>query len=260
MPTKVLDKGSVELIDCMGSDLTVVNCARVSFDSESTWELDDVTKERRLSKRDTSLIYFLARGMSSQEWQELIAEFCAISDPVQMEKMMLYFNRKAQHWAPFAHPMVQLRVKAPLFVARQLFKHKVGFQESEVSLRYITHDGERYEPDVWRGVPPEGVKQGSSGVVKLSELFLDLLEDDRQAIEHDYHQLLKAGVAPEMARIELPMATYTTWIWTASLAAIARMYNQRSDPHAQWESQQYAHAIGDIMKDLFPVSWEALTG
>lgn len=253
MPTKVLDKGSVELIECMGSDLTVVNCARVSFDSESTWEFNEVTKERQLSERDRRLIFFLARGMDSKEWQSLILEFCSITDPTQMENMMLYFHRKAQHWAPFAHPTVQLRVKSPIFVRTQLFKHKVGANESEVSRRYVDSEPELYTPDKWRERPDKSVKQGS-GDATIPFTY------NHEAHITVYNRALEEGVAPEQARMVLPQSTYTEWVWTGSLAFFARVYNQRADSHAQWESQQYAHAIGNIMKDLFPVSWEALTG
>jgi thymidylate synthase (FAD) len=83
-----------------------------------------------------------------------------------------------------------------------------------------------------------------------------------QAIEvcnHAYKDLLKIGIAPEQARFVLPQGTYTEWWWTGSLAAYARVYKQRSDPHAQWEVREYANAIGKIVEPLYPKSWVALT-
>lgn len=274
-----LDKGHVQCMDHMGTDLSVVNAARVSFDKESEWEWGEPVEreesnyphsrsydvwveypDKKLSSRDTSLIYFLARGLRQSEWDAEVQRFCDTTDPEQMEKMMVSLRRRAQHWAPFSHAIVSLRVKAPVFVVRQLFKHKVGFAESEVSLRYVKHSTERYVPEEWRGVPEEGVKQGSEGKVDLTPEMTTDTELQREDTSRLYEGLLRSGVAPELARIELPFATYTEWIWTGSIAAFARMFNQRTDSHAQWESQEYARAVGEIIAPMFPVSWEALCG
>ena len=222
----VLDKGFVQLMRCADSDLDVVNAARVSFDKESDWEYvplpDDPTTVAftRLSDRDTKLIHYLARE---------------------------------NHWSPFSHPQIRLRVKAPIFVRTQLFKHKVGAVENEISRRYVDTPPELYIPKKWRGRPDKSIKQGSGG------------ESIPFAYNHEghlivYQRALDEGVAPEQARMVLPQSTYTEWIWTGSLAAFARVFNQRSDSHAQWEAQQYAKAIGEIMEPLFQVSWRALTG
>lgn len=270
----VLDKGHVQYMDHMGTDLTVVNAARVSFDKESDWASEystaccsteggscpyETEHLNTLSERDRSLIFFLARGLRQKEWDAEIQKFCDTTDPAVMEKMMLEFRRRAQHWAPFSHAMLSVRIKAPLFVARQLFKHKVGFAESEISMRYVKHSTERYVPKEWRGVPEAGVKQGSEGVVEVKATLAGDIEVHRQYSSGIYTELLSENVAPELARIELPMATYTEWILTGSVAAFARLYNQRIDSHAQWEAQQYAKAIGEIVESYFPVSWEALT-
>ena len=231
MKVDVLDKGFVQLMRCADSDLDVVNAARVSFDKESKWEFygdcDHGGPSKGLSDRDTKLINYLAAH---------------------------------GHWTPFAHPQVRLRVKAPIFVRTQMFKHKFGAVENEVSRRYVDNPPEFYEPDMWRGRPDKSIKQGSgesveyNGIVKTQ---YHLAVDD---LHQEYQWLLDSGVAPEMARMILPQSTYTEWIWTGSLAFFARVYNQRSDPHAQWEAQEYARAIGEIMAPLFPVSWAALTG
>jgi len=222
----VLDKGHVEYIEHMGSDLTVVNAARVSFAKTSEWEQ---TKDgtRQLSQKDQRLIKYLAQH---------------------------------NHWTPFAHPQITLRIKAPIFVRTQLFKHKVGFTENEISRRYVTNEPEFYTPD-WRAAPTDGAKQGSSDFI-----YDPVVEDldrmyNRIALESVdiYKELMKNGVAPEQARSVLPQGTYTEWWWTGSLSAYARVFKQRIDAHAQWEIQQYADAIGKILEPLFPHSWAVLT-
>lgn len=222
----VLDKGHVEYIEHMGSDLTVVNAARVSFAKTGEWETTE-DGARQLSQRDQKLIKYLAQH---------------------------------NHWTPFAHPQITLRIKAPIFVRTQLFKHKVGFTENEISRRYVTNEPEFYTPD-WRAAPTDGAKQGSSDFI-----YDPVVEDldrmyNRIALESVdiYKELMKNGVAPEQARSVLPQGTYTEWWWTGSLSAYARVFKQRIDAHAQWEIQQYADAIGKILEPLFPHSWAVLT-
>jgi thymidylate synthase (FAD) len=223
---QVLDKGHVDYIDHMGSDLTVVNAARVSFNKESSLEYSDSEfAVGRLSEKDKKLISYLS---------------------------------KHNHWTPFAHPQISLRIKAPIFVRAQLGKHQVGFVMNEVSRRYVTDKPEIYSP-VWRGAPTNGAKQGSSGFIERNPYIMDLYENFSEDSLEIYEELLKQGVAPEQARGILPQATYTEWWWTGSLSAYARVYIQRIDTHAQWECQQYAKAIDEIIRPLFPVSWKELT-
>lgn len=219
----VLDKGFVSLIDYMGSDLTVVNAARVSFNKESDWEEQDGLTF--LSIKDEKLIKYLAKN---------------------------------NHWTPFAHPVISLRIKAPIFVRTQLFKHKVGFTENEISRRYVTFDAEVYNPH-WRDAPKDGAKQGSSGFSIYNKSADDVFNSSVKKSISAYKSLLHLGIAPEQARSVLPQGTYTEWWWTGSLSAYARVYKQRIDAHAQWEVQQYAKAIGEIIEPLFPVSWKVLT-
>ena len=221
--TDVLDKGFVSLIDYMGSDLTVVNAARVSFNKESEWEEQDGLTF--LSIKDEKLIKYLAKN---------------------------------NHWTPFAHPVISLRIKAPIFVRTQLFKHKVGFTENEISRRYVTFDAEVYNPH-WRDAPKDGAKQGSSGFSIYNKSADDVFNSSVEKSIAAYKSLLHLGIAPEQARSVLPQGTYTEWWWTGSLSAYARVYKQRIDAHAQWEVQQYAKAIGEIIEPLFPVSWKVLT-
>lgn len=241
MDVRVIDNGSVSYIDHMGSDLTVVNSARVSFDSESKWEVD----REALSK-------------FKSETKPPESEFKILS---KKDKALIAYLAEHNHWTPFAHPQITLRIKAPISIRTQFFKHKQGFVENEVSRRYVNNTPDFYHP-MWRSAPTDGAKQGSSD-------FLSYTDDD--SIDGDYHfaitgclltyeKLIKRGVAPEQARFVLPQGCLTEWYWTGSLAAYSRFYRQRSETHAQWEIQQYAHAVAKIIKPLFPVSWKALRG
>jgi thymidylate synthase (FAD) len=228
----VLDRGFVEYVDHLGDDLTVVNAARVSFNKESDWDSEPNWtgyREQKLSDRDRKLIKYLATH---------------------------------KHWTPFAHPQITLRIKAPIFVRTQLFKHKVGFTENEVSRRYVSDPPSVYMPR-WRGKPTNGAKQGSEDFMPIDEDYNTVNRHYEMTVKEallTYDELLNRGVAPEQARAVLPQGTYTEWWWTGSLAAYARVFSQRSDPHAQWECRQYADAINLIIQPLFPHSWVALTG
>jgi thymidylate synthase (FAD) len=180
----------------------------------------------------------------------------------EKDKKLITYLAKHKHWTPFAHPQITLRIKAPIFVRTQLFKHKVGFVENEISRRYVTFDPEIYMP-TWRSAPTDGAKQGSSDFMQDDHILRDIqITAGKTHLEglSAYQKLLDMGVAPEQARGVLPQNTYTEWWWTGSLSSYARVYAQRIDAHAQWEVQQYAKAINDIIQPLFPVSWAVLTG
>lgn len=225
----VLDHGHVDLVDYMGSDLSVANAARVSFNKESSWEYaDSDVSIRSLSDKDTKLIRYLA---------------------------------KHNHFTPFCHPQISLRIKCPIFVRAQLGKHQVGLVMNEVSRRYVTYEPEIYTP-LWRNSPTDGAKQGSSGPIEDLDHCIKLRQEyDGVAKEclDLYNRLLADGVAPEQARSILPQGTYTEFVWTGSLYAFARVYNLRIDTHAQWEIQEYAKAIDKLIAPFFPVSWQTLT-
>lgn len=224
----VLDAGFVEYVDHMGSDLTIVNAARVSFNKESDWEEIDHEGVGHLTAKDSKLMDYLA---------------------------------KHNHWTPFAHTSITLRIKAPISIRTQLFKHKVGFVENEISRRYVSYEPDLYYP-FFRSKPTNGAKQGSEDFItdKKKKEYIDKIyrENTAQAIDV-YNDLIEAGVAPEQARFVLPQGVYTEWWWTGSLSAYARVYKQRMDPHAQWEVQEYAKAIGEIISPLFNESWSVLT-
>lgn len=223
----------VTLIDHMGSDLSVCNAARVSFAKESDWDYAAPGPnwgEKSLSEPDTKLIAYLA---------------------------------KHNHWSPFAHCFVSFRIKAPIFVARQLVKHQVGLAWNEESRRYIDEEPEFFFPDVWRGRPEGSIKQGSSGVVtSMSYDARQTPDDEARNVCGDalliYEEMLRSGVAPEQARMILPQNTMTNWIWSGSLMAFARVCGLRLDSHAQQETAEVAKLIDAEMSKLFPVSWEAL--
>jgi len=174
---------------------------------------------------------------------------------------LIAYLAKHKHWTPFAHPQITLRIKAPIFVRTQLFKHKVGFTENEVSRRYVSDPPSVYFPR-WRGAPTNGAKQGSEDFMPVDDDYNTVNRHYELTVREallTYDELLKRGVAPEQARAVLPQGTYTEWWWTGSLSAFARVYAQRSDPHAQWECQQYANAMSAIIAPLFPHCWAALT-
>lgn len=224
---------NVDYVDHMGTDLTVVNAARVSFDKTSEWErqhwnhitnTEDI-ELRELSTRDTKLINYLA---------------------------------KHKHWTPFSHPQISFRIKAPIFVARQWFKHMIGITRNETSRRYVDEEPEFFKL-IWR-LRAESVKQGSAGEapsdvqVKANEIF----DRAMQTALDGYDELLRLGIAPEQARAVLPQNMMTEWIETASLAAVCRSVKLRLDPHAQLETREVAERIAEIVAPLFPVSWAAL--
>lgn len=234
----LISKQQVTLVDHMGSDLSVVNAARVSFDKESEWEEVEVGSyeesyiKHYLSEKDQKLISYLARH---------------------------------NHWSPFAHTSLQFRIKAPIFVARQLVKHQVGGVWNEVSRRYVDSEPEFYFPDVWRG-KPENAKQGSSEVDITPAYQVehgDYTPTDRLKMVciralSAYEDFISIGMAPEQARMVLPQNTMTEWIWTGSLMFFARVCKLRLDAHAQQETQEIAQLINGLIPNEFEHSWKAL--
>ena len=224
MITAKYEQMQADYVDHMGSDVNVVNAARVSFAKEaSTFDLE----------KDTKLINYLA---------------------------------KHNHWSPLAHTSVSIRVKAPIFMARQFVKHQIGLVWNEESRRYIDDTPTFWYPKSWR-TRPENAKQGSgSGTVDITTYYGTQGKngmDDPVAISVDialetYYLLLEKGVAPEQARMVLPQNTMTNWIWTGSLVAFARVCKLRLDSHAQKEAQELAQKINEVVAPLYPVSWAAL--
>jgi len=236
---KVLNKGFVEYVDHMGSDLTVCNAARVSFNKETEWCFNEVA----YSKIQGSI-----PGWVHDEFKELCDK----------DRNLVKFLADNNHWTPFAHPQITLRIKAPVSIRTQFFKHKAGFVENEISRRYVSFEPDFYYPN-WRGKPKDQVKQGSEDFVSIDKETELGYENAIKVCMYTYTQLLENGVAPEQARFVLPQGMYTEWYWTGSLAAYARFYSQRIDEHAQWEIRQYAKEIGNLISPLFPYCWKCLT-
>jgi thymidylate synthase (FAD) len=221
----------VTYVDHMGSDLSVVNAARVSFGKKSDW-LPRVHNGEQLvlTPKDAKLISYLA---------------------------------KHQHKSPFNHAFATFHIKAPIFVARQLQKHEY-MPWNEISRRYVDSEPEFYQPDVWRGRAKDK-KQGSEGEVTmvdvsgrfpLSPRTVQTLSDGKTL--EAYRNLIDAGVAPEQARMVLPQSMMTEWYWSGSLHAFAKMCSLRLKPDTQYETRLVAEQIEDKMTELFPESWTAL--
>jgi len=227
---EVLDKGYVRLVNHMGSDLTVANAARVSYAKESN----------ELNEKDIRLIKFLARE---------------------------------GHTSPFRHVILQYEIYAPLMVARQWWKYVIGSAHAEgtgdsleawneSSRRYITEEPTFYIPasDQWRS-KPENSKQGSGDILneevgtKLTQELLEYIELGVQK----YEAALERGVCAEQARLFLPSyGMYVRWYWTASLQSVCHFLNQRLEHDAQKEIQDFAKAILELSKPLYPVSVQEL--
>jgi len=224
-------------INHMGNDLTVANAARVSFGKTSEME-DDAWGPPKLKAKDDKLIRYLA---------------------------------KHKHISPFGHCFASFHIKAPIFVARQLVKHKF-LRWNEISRRYVDDEPEFYMPTVWRGRSVDK-KQGSSkeeiehihyicettGKRLRTKIWRQLDHYQTHHVHEMYSGLLKAGVCPEQARMVLPQNMMTEWYWSGSLDAFAAMCNLRCKPDTQEETRQVANQIGRKMIELFPVSWDALT-
>ena len=234
---------TVEYLDHMGSDLDVVNAARVSFAKTSKWETQDCED-----------IFNVPEGWSL-EFEDDNAYLKKLSE--QDQKLIKYLAEH-NHWSPFSHCYLKFRIKAPIFVARQLQKHTVGLAWNEVSRRYVDDEPEFYFPDTWRA-KAENVKQGSSHTpVQLDDNDPLYIEQTITANLNLYNYLLDMGTCAEQARLVLPQNTVTTWIWSGSLAAFARVVKLRTDPHSQYETGLVAHGIKYSLVNHFPYSTEAL--
>ena len=205
------------LIDHMGSDLSTVNAARVSFKKQHN-TFDPAT--------DTKLVNYLADH---------------------------------RHYSPFKHSAMSFHVKAPIFVARQLVKSEYLVM-NEVSRRYVEDEVEFYVPDGWRERAPNK-KQGSLGL-HPSPLVQEVFDGNYKASMTSqlalYNRMLDEGIAPEQARMVLPLSLMTEWYWTGLTAAFAKMCTLRLKDDTQYETRLVAQQIDKAARELFPVSWAAL--
>ena len=177
-----------------------------------------------------------------------------IKEMSEGDTKLIRYLAKHNHWSPFGHASLQFRIKAPVFVARQLVKHQIGLTWNEISRRYVDTEPEFYEVDKWRGKPVDK-KQGSSGEFdqqRLCDMAQSRVEDT--ALDA-YQQLIQWGVAPEQARMILPQSMITEWYWSGTLYAFARICNLRCAEDAQYETRIVANLINDECEKLFPISW-----
>lgn len=230
----------VTLIDKLGTDLTVVNAARVSFDKESCLEVVGYDEEVDPDSRSVTSTPILKLKKGDEKLINFLAEH--------------------NHWSPFAHAQLQFRIKAPIFVARQLGKHQIGMIWNEISRRYVDSEPEFYFPDNWRKKNPDK-KQGS-----MEDEFVNLDFAENCTVKNIvmsclelYKTMLEMGVCAEQARMVLPQNMYTEWYWTGSLYAFARVCGLRLKKDTQAETRVIAQQIDELIAKEFPVSWKALT-
>lgn len=220
-----------KLIDYMGSDLSVVNAARVSFGKQSGWANEP--------------------------------EYLWGDDPILKEgdSKLIRYLAKHKHLSPFGHCFASFHVKAPIFVARQLVKHEY-LRWNEISRRYVDDEPELYWPETLRNRSTDK-KQGSDGINPLwnhgvGTGYYGELKEDTEDVLHNYTRMIEDGVAPEQARMILPANVFTEWYWSGSLDAFANMCKLRCASDTQYESRVVADQISEVMAGLYPVSWENL--
>jgi thymidylate synthase (FAD) len=178
---------------------------------------------------------------------------------------LINYLAKHKHYSPFGHAFASFHVKAPIFVARQLVKHKF-LRWNEISRRYVDDPPEFYVPEVWRE-KSEDKKQGSQGEI-VTSCVLDMCgeythpkfaaEEIHLISLQVYNSMIEGGVAPEQARMVLPQSMMTEWYWSGSLDAFADMAKLRLKEDTQYETRLVAQQIDKVMSELFPFSWEAL--
>lgn len=215
----VLDKGFVEFIDSMGDDKAAVEAARVSYGNDTQKE------DRTMTDKDKKLSSFL------------------------MDQ---------GHFSPFEHLIMKFHVKAPIFVVRQWFRHRIGMSPNEMSRRYTSKQADEfYIPDHIRAQDTKN-KQGSfrTNQKELEQQDIALIEASYERSYQDYKTLLEHGVAREMARMVLPVGQYTEFYITINLRALMHFIDLRADSHAQWEIQEYAKALAKFFEEKFPYTYK----
>lgn len=248
----------VELMTHSGDDLLVVNAARASFGKESEWDWTTVDSPISFDMEGEPMVDFVKTMKTA-------------------DKKLLDYLAREKHILPFRHPQITLRIKVPIFLARQLGKHQVGMSWSEESRRYVTTEPEFFWPDKWRKAA-ENVKQGSSDeeVTHVKHYEFSVFENGESTPKYDdatpeklaksaamwatgiYDELIKGGVAPELARMILPQNMCITAVWTGSLLSFYQMYKLRSEAHAQKEARDFAEMVKEKIAPLYPEAWAAL--
>ena len=260
-----------------GSDLSIVNAARRSFNTRSEWEKDCLPyggavdefgckfHDKVLKPKDKRLLEFLARGMTAEDFQKFIDNVPAPDTEgheKELKEMLWQWRNTPTHDTPFNHTFISFEVQAPIFVRAQLVKHEYLIM-SEFSRRYITDDVQFYKPDYWRKAADDK-KQGSLnephetwnhgvGTGYLNQVYET--EDDCLRL---FNEMVACGVAPEQARMVLPQSTMTEWTWSGTLGAFAKMCTLRLHPEAQYEARLVAQQVYEHLKEYYPVGARAL--
>lgn len=175
----------------------------------------------------------------------------------QNDKLIKYLA-KHDHFTPFCHTAITLRVKAPIPIRTQCFKHKVGLVENEESRRYISTEPELYIPESFRTRPDGSIKQGSGEEHEYSDFYTRMYVETCEKAIDTYMNMLNGGIAPEQARLVLPQGVMVNWVWTGNLYAFANFVKKRSDVNAQYEVSLVADEVAKIIQPLYPVAWDAL--
>lgn len=223
-------KSLVELVDFMGGDHSIVRAARVSYANDEIInppsEIEEVLTERPSypfdEDRDSKLIRFLL---------------------------------KHRHGTPFEHNAMTINASLPIIVVRQWHRHRIGWSYNEQSRRYTEENIQIFYPDTWRG-QSESNRQASEGTIDNQEYIDSLYRDVTNRAYEGYREMIAAGVTREQARLILPQATYTRMYATMNLRSLMHFVDLRDKPDAQEEMQVYAQAMGEIVKHIFPVTWE----
>ena len=240
---------TVELTDHMGSDLSVVNSARVSFSKRS--EFEDGKDQHEID-----LINAMLREIADRnDWYE--PEYLC-GDLKDDDKRLVKYLADHRHMTPFRHNAIELRCSAPIFLVRQLGKHQAGLSWNEVSRRYVSDAPDFFMPDEWRSKPTGSIKQGSGNRhynnYQLSKEYKRFI----QLAHSGYNAMIADGVAPEMARMCLPQSMMTEWVWTGNLLSFAHVYKERIAEGAQEEAKWFAEELDKQIRPLFPIAWSAL--
>jgi len=233
------------------TDTDIANFARQSFGKHA----EDFSKVQ-----NDKLVQFLARGMTAGDWEALLEKLWDQNGAMskrEYAELAVYLRGIPEHWVPFGHPQITLRMQAPIPIRVQCFKHKIGFVESEESRRYISTKPSYFRP-TFRS-KAESVKQGSGETHPDANAWSTRYANHCEGAITLYERMVAEGICPEQARFVLPQGCEVNWVWTGSLYAYANFYNQRSNSHAQKEIQNLAAEVDAIIAPLYPVAWAALT-
>jgi len=244
----------VRLLANMGSDLSIVQDARISFGNHETeW-----------NKAAPSLIEYLATGLRSRDRKALRDRLKDADTDTEADALIDEIQAIQKHWSPFAHAVAKFYIKAPLNVARQLWKSHIGLASqdeviawNEVSRRYVNSEVDLYMPE-WSAKPVDAKQGAGDPVMPHEKEFLDKAVSQHHRDSADLYKLVSVYAAPEQARMVVPQSMMTEWVWTGSLAAFARVVTQRMDATAQNECKPVAQRFSEELSVLYPVAWKAL--